>query len=69
MGKPPLKFGEENRKSEVKGELIDTGRRKFGAIIADDVHTGINTTIYPGRKLWLGVGTWPGEIVDKDEEV
>jgi bifunctional UDP-N-acetylglucosamine pyrophosphorylase/glucosamine-1-phosphate N-acetyltransferase len=50
----------------VKGKLVDTGRRKFGTIIASDVHTGINTTIYPGRKIWPGLGTLPGEAVDKD---
>jgi bifunctional UDP-N-acetylglucosamine pyrophosphorylase/glucosamine-1-phosphate N-acetyltransferase len=64
-----LRHDNKNVKSEVKGELIDTGRRKFGAIIADDVHTGINTTIYPGRKIWPGVGTGPGEIIDKDKKV
>lgn len=63
-----LRHDNKNVKSEVKGELIDTGRRKFGAIIADNVHTGINTTIYPGRKIWPGVGTGPGEIVDKDKK-
>ncbi|QQR65521.1 MAG: NTP transferase domain-containing protein [Candidatus Brocadia sp.] len=63
-----LRHDNKNVKSEVKGELIDTGRRKFGAIIADNVHTGINTTIYPGRKIWPGIGTGPGEIVDKDKK-
>jgi bifunctional UDP-N-acetylglucosamine pyrophosphorylase/glucosamine-1-phosphate N-acetyltransferase len=64
-----LRHDNKNVKSEVKGKLIDTGRRKFGAIIADDVHTGINTTIYPGRKIWPGISTGPGEIVDKDKKV
>ena len=48
------------------GALIDTGRRKFGAIVGDGVHTGINTSIYPGRKLWPGTTTRPGEIVSRD---
>jgi bifunctional UDP-N-acetylglucosamine pyrophosphorylase/glucosamine-1-phosphate N-acetyltransferase len=52
----------------VKGKIVDTGRRKLGTIIADDVHTGINTTIYPGRKIWPGVSTLPGEIIDKDKK-
>ncbi|MCH7959189.1 MAG: NTP transferase domain-containing protein [Candidatus Hydrogenedentes bacterium] len=55
-----------NHRSLVKGELVDTGRRKFGAIIGDDVHTGINTSIYPGRKLWPGTSTLPGAIVNLD---
>jgi hypothetical protein len=41
--------------------------RKFGTIIGDDVHTGINTSIYPGRKLWPGTSTLPGEVVQRDK--
>ncbi len=62
-----LKHDNKNVRSVVKGKPVDTGRRKFGAIVADDVHTGINTTIYPGRKIWPGLGTLPGEVVDKDK--
>jgi bifunctional UDP-N-acetylglucosamine pyrophosphorylase/glucosamine-1-phosphate N-acetyltransferase len=61
-----LRHDGKNHRSEVGGVLIDTGRRKFGAIIGDGVHTGINTSIYPGRKLWPGVTTLPGEIVKHD---
>lgn len=57
----------KTHRSEYKGELVDTGRRKFGAIIGDNVHTGIHTSIYPGRKLWPGVSTLPGEIVQRDK--
>lgn len=59
----------KNHQSMIKGELIDTGRRKFGTIIGDNVHTGINTSIYPGRKLWPGTSTLPGEIVQSDLEI
>lgn len=55
-----------NHRSMVDGRLVDTGRRKFGAIIGDGVHTGIHTAIYPGRKLWPGTTTRPGEIVQHD---
>lgn len=56
----------ENHRSMVEGELVDTGRRKFGTIIGDGVHTGIGTLIYPGRKIWPGMSTRPGEVVAKD---
>lgn len=62
-----LRHDNQNVRSVVKGKLVDTSRRKLGTIIADDVHTGINTVIYPGRKIWPGLGTLPGEIVDKDK--
>ncbi|MBI2133486.1 NTP transferase domain-containing protein [Candidatus Woesearchaeota archaeon] len=55
-------------KSSIKGILVDTKRRKLGAIIGDNVHTGIHTTIYPGRKLWPNLSTIPGETVKKDIE-
>jgi bifunctional UDP-N-acetylglucosamine pyrophosphorylase/glucosamine-1-phosphate N-acetyltransferase len=56
----------KNHKSMVNGILMDTGRRKLGAIIGDNVHTGIHTGIYPGRKIWNDKITLPGEIVKKD---
>ncbi|MBI5093699.1 MAG: NTP transferase domain-containing protein [Candidatus Hydrogenedentes bacterium] len=55
-----------NHRSMVKGELIDTGRRKLGAIVGDYVHTGIHTSIYPGRKLWPHTSTLPGQVVQRD---
>jgi carbonic anhydrase/acetyltransferase-like protein (isoleucine patch superfamily) len=61
-----LRHDGKNHRSSVNGVLIDTGRRKFGTIVGDGVHTGINTSIYPGRKLWPGTTTLPGEIVRKD---
>lgn len=54
-------------KSLVNGVLIDTGRVKLGTIAGDDVHIGINTSIYPGRKFWPGTRTLPGEIVSADK--
>ena len=56
----------KNHRSMVEGNLVDTGRRKFGAIIGDGVHTGIHTSIYPGRKLWPHTSTRPGDIVQRD---
>lgn len=55
-----------NHLSLVDGVLVDTGRRKFGAVVGDGVHTGIHTSIYPGRKLWPGTSTRPGEVVQRD---
>ncbi len=61
-----LRHDNKNQKSQVGNDLVDTGRRKLGAIFGRGVHTGIHTSIYPGRKLWSGVATAPGEIVGKD---
>ncbi|GJQ57833.1 MAG: glucose-1-phosphate thymidylyltransferase [Candidatus Scalindua sp.] len=61
-----LRHDNKNVQSIVKHRVVDTGLRKFGAIVADNVHTGINTMIYPGRKIWPGINTKPGEKIFKD---
>lgn len=61
-----LRTDGKNVKTKVRGKLVDTGRRKLGTIIGDGVKTGINTSIYPGRKIWPGKTTLPGEEVKKD---
>lgn len=38
-------------KMEVQGKIVDTSRKKLGAVLGDGTKTGINTSIYPGRKL------------------
>ncbi|MCF6176151.1 MAG: hypothetical protein L3J71_10330 [Victivallaceae bacterium] len=56
----------KNHRSMVADTLLDTGRRKLGVIIGDNVHTGIHTSIYPGRKIWPDCLILPGTIVKKD---
>jgi bifunctional UDP-N-acetylglucosamine pyrophosphorylase/glucosamine-1-phosphate N-acetyltransferase len=51
----------------VKGEKVETYRTKLGAFIGDDVRLGVHTSIYPGRKLWPGTSTLPGEVVTADK--
>ncbi len=45
-------------KMVVKGQLIDTGRRKLGAIFGDNVKTGIKSSFMPGVKV--GEDSWIG---------
>ena len=61
-----LRHDHGNIKSMANGQLVDTGRRKFGTVVGDNVHLGINTCIYPGRKISANKTTLPGEIVTKD---
>jgi len=53
-------------KTKVKEELVDTKKKKLGVIMGDNVKTGINTIIYPGRKIGAHKSTLPGEKVEKD---
>lgn len=61
-----LRHDNSNVFSIVKEKLINTNRRKLGAIIGDNVHTGIHTSIYPGRKIWPNKTTLPSEVVKND---
>ena len=63
-----LRHDGKNHKSMVNNHLTDTGRRKMGVIIGDNVHTGIHCSVYPGRKLWPDICTVPGEIVKYDKK-
>ncbi len=56
-----LRHDDSTVKVKVKDKLIDTGKTKLGAIIADNIKTGIGTLIYPGRKVLEN--TLPGEKV------
>ncbi|MFW9973949.1 MAG: bifunctional sugar-1-phosphate nucleotidylyltransferase/acetyltransferase [Candidatus Thorarchaeota archaeon] len=50
----------------VRNERTNSGRRKLGAIIGDDVKTGIGTSISPGVVLHQGSQTGIGVIVKQD---
>jgi len=61
-----LRHDNENIKTLLKDDLIDTKRKKLGTVIGDNVKTGINTIIYPGSKIYSGKTTIPAEIVKTD---
>ncbi len=61
-----LRHDGQHIKCLVRGEFVDTGRRKLGALIGDGAHVGINTAIYPGRSIWPGLTTLPGSVVRFD---
>lgn len=47
----------------LKGKLIDSGRKKLGTIMGDDVHTGINSMINVGAVVENRANISPGEFV------
>ncbi len=61
-----LRHDNEPVKTVVKGRLVSTGMRKFGAVIGGYAKTGINTSLHPGVKIgarsWIGAGC----IIDRD---
>jgi len=58
-----LRHDGKNIKVIIKSRILDSGRRKLGVIMGDDVHTGINTSINIGTIMEKGRYTYPGEIV------
>ncbi len=61
-----LRHDRGNIKVEIKGKLEDSGRHKLGAIIGHNVKTGINVSIYPGRKIGSGSLVGPGVVIDRN---
>jgi UDP-N-acetylglucosamine diphosphorylase/glucosamine-1-phosphate N-acetyltransferase len=45
-------------KMSIKDKMVDSGRRKLGAVLADNVKTGVNALLMPGVKI--GVDSWIG---------
>ena len=58
-----LRHDGKNIKVTIKGKRTDSGRRKLGVIMGDDVHTGINSSINVGAVMESGSSTGPGEVV------
>jgi UDP-N-acetylglucosamine diphosphorylase/glucosamine-1-phosphate N-acetyltransferase len=58
-----LRHDGKNIKVMIKNRILDSGRRKLGVIMGDDVHTGINTSINIGAIMEKGRYTYPGEVV------
>lgn len=58
----------QNIKMNINENIVDSGRRKLGAIIGDNAKTGVNTSIYPGIKIFNEATTLPGEVISKDKK-
>ena len=61
-----LRFDDRIIKMIIKDKVVDTGRRKLGAIFGDNVKTGIKSLFMPGVKV--GENTWVGAnfMVERD---
>lgn len=47
-----LRLDEKNVKMEVNGVRVDSGHKKLGAIIGDNVKFGTRATVMPGKRIW-----------------
>ena len=68
-----LRFDNKSVKVTFSGEVIDTGLRKLGVIMGDDVKTGINSMIEPGTIIWeravIGMGALAKGSIGPDTRV
>lgn len=61
-----LRFDNSTIKMSIKEKVVDTGRRKLGVIMGDNVKTGVNSVFMPGIKV--GNDCWVGAnlMVERD---
>jgi len=62
-----LRHDDANVRMTVKGERVDTGRRKLGVVLGDGVKTGIQTSLNAGVKVAAGETTGLSEVVVRDK--
>jgi len=58
-----LRHDGANIKVKIMGTMVDSGRRKLGTIMGDNVHTGINSMLNVGSMIEPDTNIHPGEFV------
>ncbi len=61
-----LRLDEGAVRMKVSGRVVNTGRKKLGTVIGDDVKTGVNSMINPGVKIGPNAAVGPGAVVYDD---
>jgi UDP-N-acetylglucosamine diphosphorylase / glucose-1-phosphate thymidylyltransferase / UDP-N-acetylgalactosamine diphosphorylase / glucosamine-1-phosphate N-acetyltransferase / galactosamine-1-phosphate N-acetyltransferase len=61
-----LRLDDGNIKMLIKDNVVDTSRKKLGAILGDNVKTGIGALLMPGVKVGSDSWVGPGLIVERD---
>ncbi|MFH1181196.1 MAG: sugar phosphate nucleotidyltransferase [bacterium] len=63
-----LRFDKKTIKSKVKGNLMDTGREKFGCVLGNNTQTGINVSLMPGVLIGSNCKIGPASVVFENLE-
>jgi len=58
-----LRLDQKNIKVHRDGQSLDTGLRKFGAIVGDQAQVGCNCVLNPGSLIGRGAHIYPGVVV------
>ena len=63
-----LRLDEKNVGMRINGNYVDSGHKKLGGIVGDNVKFGVNVTVMPGKKIWPNIMVPPGMTVEDDME-
>jgi len=63
-----LRLDENNVRMIINGKAVDSGRKKLGTFVGDNVRFGVNCTIMPGKRIWPNMIIPPCSIVQSDIE-
>jgi UDP-N-acetylglucosamine diphosphorylase / glucose-1-phosphate thymidylyltransferase / UDP-N-acetylgalactosamine diphosphorylase / glucosamine-1-phosphate N-acetyltransferase / galactosamine-1-phosphate N-acetyltransferase len=61
-----LRLDEKNVKMNINGRRVDSGHRKLGALVGDDVKFGVNVTVMPGKRIWPNILVPPCSTIKDD---
>ncbi|MDP4011652.1 MAG: hypothetical protein Q8P72_05510, partial [Candidatus Roizmanbacteria bacterium] len=50
-------------RTKIEDEEIDSGRKKIGAIVADGAFLGVNCSVMPGVTIGANAKIYPGKLV------
>jgi bifunctional UDP-N-acetylglucosamine pyrophosphorylase/glucosamine-1-phosphate N-acetyltransferase len=68
-----LRLDGKNIQASLKGRMVNTGLRKFGVIMGENVKTGINASIDPGtiigQNSFVGPGTTVGGFIAPESKI
>jgi len=63
-----LRFDEKTVGMNLDGQVVDSGRKKLGGIVGDNVKFGVNCVIMPGKKVWPNLLIPPTLVINEDIE-
>lgn len=58
-----LRIDGQDVRIEIRNKLTSSGRKKFGCLMGDNVKTGINVSIMPGRAIYPNAYVEAGSVV------
>ena len=53
----------------VNGSSVNTGKRKLGGVVGDNVRFGVNVTVMPGKRIWPNMRIPPCTMIIRDVTV